>query len=215
MAGVSGVKRTRSSINPDVDFPEVDPKDWQKSGYLPTFCEVIGAIRKTVSKKVSANEAVKNVTDKLINEWTSRNVYTKTAKIVISSLLAEYQEFLAVRKLINKGNPTDKTLQRYAELNGRKDDLYDIFVGLPEKGVNAMRAKERLKTLEAELGVRMSQAEFDYLDSQRSKKPRHEKLVCFPTQNQIDPVWEEQQRRKLSLQKYQEKQIEKNDGEFK
>ena len=76
---------------------------------------------------------------------------------------------------------------------------------MPEKGVNAERGKERQRKLKIELGVRMSKAEYDYLESQRFSKPRSEKMMCIPSLNQIDPVWAEQQKRKESLSKYQEK----------
>ena len=192
------VKKTRSSLNPDVDFPVNDPGGWTNSGHLPTFCEVIGAVRHTSSKKVSAAEASMLVTNILMKEWTERNIYPKSYRSIYTQLHAEYSEFVAVRKLVNRGNPTNSTQERYDRLRKQKDELYDIFVGNAEKGINAQRAKERLVEMENELGVKMSKAEYEYLESQRSRIPRCDKIVCLPTKKQ--------QRRKASLLKYQEKQ---------
>ena len=181
MESAAPVKKTRSSANPDVDFPVNDPGDWTNSGHLPTFCEVIGAVRHTVSKKVSAAEATKLVTNTLMKEWTERNIYPKSYRSIYTQLQAEYSEFVAVRKLVNRGNPTNSTQERYERLRKQKDELYDIFVGNAEKGINAQRAKERLVEMENELGVKMSKAEYEYLESQRARIPRCDKLFDLDT----------------------------------
>ena len=206
MESAAPVKKTRSSANPDVDFPVNDPRDWTNSGHLPTFCEVIGAVRHTANIKVSRAESCKLVTETLMKEWTERNIYPKSYRSIYTQLQAEYSEFVAVRKLVNRGNPTNSTQERYERLRKQKDELYDIFVGNAEKGINAKRAKERLVEMENDLGVKMIMAEYDYLENQRSRIPRCDKIVCLPTKNKIDPVWAEQQRRKASLLKYEEKQ---------
>ena len=38
-------KKTRTHLNPDVDFPVQGIEDWENSGHLPTFSEVIGGVR--------------------------------------------------------------------------------------------------------------------------------------------------------------------------
>ena len=163
-------------------------------------------MRHTANTKVSRAEACKLVTETLMKEWTERNIYPKSYRSIYTQLQAEYSEFVAVRKLVNRGNPTNSTQERYERLRKQKDELYDIFVGNAEKGINAQRAKERLVEMENELGVNMSKAEYEYLESQRARIPRCDKIVCLPTKKKIDPVWAEQQRRKASLLKYQEKQ---------
>ena len=46
-------KKTRSALNPDIDFPEEDVNNWSYLGHLPTFGEVIGAVRGLISKRCS------------------------------------------------------------------------------------------------------------------------------------------------------------------
>ena len=66
-------RNTRSVENPDVDYPLFDFGEWTGSGHLPTSSEVIGAIRFTVSNKVSSKDASEMVAKILVDHWTNRN----------------------------------------------------------------------------------------------------------------------------------------------
>ena len=78
----SADKKTRSSINPDVDFPPFDDSEWLKSGHLPSLAEVIGAVRFSTNKKVSASAACTKVAVRIVSESTARNVYSKSPNTV-------------------------------------------------------------------------------------------------------------------------------------
>ena len=63
-----------------------------------------------------------------------------------------YKEFLLVKKQLLKGTPTKNTVK----LKSQKDIVFDIFT----------EDKERLHSLENQFGVKMSEAEYQYLESQ-------------------------------------------------
>ena len=46
-------KRTRSTPDPDIDFPSKDVASWNSSGHLPSFLEVIGAVKYLVDQNSS------------------------------------------------------------------------------------------------------------------------------------------------------------------
>ena len=145
---------TRSSDNPDVDYPPFDPGEWRGSGHLPIWAEAIGAVRFLVNKKVSAKEATMNIAKILVDHWTQRNVYTKTPQNVQKKLESQYKEFLLIRKIFLKGKPSKSGLERYTSFKEEKDNVYDI----------STEDKERIKVLEDEIGIKMSKAEQDYSD---------------------------------------------------
>ena len=204
MASGPKPKKTRTMASPDVDFPPLSSESWPDSGHLPTLAEIIGAIRSKVTRHFSAEKATGLISEILIAHWIDRNILPKWASVVQTLLLSEYNEFMAVRKLINKGNPTEATILRYNELKDVKDKVLDISTGHSKTNIKV--AKQRVEHLQSELGVRMSSDEFKYLESQLSDIPRNQKMVCFPKKNQIDPVWADQQERKEKLSTYQEKQ---------
>ena len=144
-------KKTCSSLNPDVDFSVKNISDWENSGHLPSFGEIIGVIRGLTSKQTSASSAIWSVSHTLEQHWIDRNVYPKTYQSIERKLK---------RKLINKGNITEKTREMYEELRNIKDMLYDIYCGN-----DPLTGKERQRQMEVEFGVRMSSSEFAYLES--------------------------------------------------
>ena len=189
---------TRSSDNPDVDYPPFDPGEWRGSGHLPIWAEAIGAVRFLVNKKVSAKEATMNIAKILVDHWTQRNVYTKTPQNVQKKLESQYKEFLLIRKIFLKGKPSKSGLERYTSFKEEKDNVYDI----------STEDKERIKVLEDEIGIKMSKAEQDYLKSQTDsaiKRNYVKKIICFAKPSDLDPVWLEQEKRKQKLKKYEDK----------
>ena len=64
----------RTSPLPDVDFPQVLSNDWESSGHLLTLGELIGGIRGKISRKVSAQEASRQVSKIAVRHWISRNI---------------------------------------------------------------------------------------------------------------------------------------------
>ena len=201
-------KLTRSSENPDVDFPPFDPGDWAGSGHLPITSEIIGAIKHTVSNKVSWKAASEIVANILVVHWTKRNVYTKTPNNVTKLLETKYQEFFLIRKIFLKGKPSQASLERYQKFKIDKDTVFDI----------STEDRERIKKLEEKFGIKMSPAEHEYLNSQMdSNIARHDKrkILCLAKMNDVDPVWLEQEARKAKLSLYQEKQKEGAEEQFK
>ena len=57
----------------------------------------------------------------------SRNIYRTSSISIQKKLIVEYNEFIAVRKLVNRGNMTETTKDRYSKIFERKDKLYDIY----------------------------------------------------------------------------------------
>ena len=155
---------TRASLCPDVDFPAGQTDDWQGSGHLLTLGELIGGVRGKSSKKVSADEACRQVSMIAEQHWINRNVYPVSWQTVHSRLLKDYMEFVAVRKLIMKGSYTEATKERYMALKDRKDSVYDIYsLHTVQPG-----AKKRKVEMELKLDVRMGPKEHEYLESQLS-----------------------------------------------
>ena len=134
-------RSTRSAEDPDVDFPPFDPGSWAGSGHLPITSEVIGAIRSTVSKKVSSNAASEKIGKLLIDHWTRRNVYTKTLSNVIKLLESMYKEFILIRKIFLKGKPSPGSLSRYMKFKEERDRVLDI----------STEDKERIAKIEEKL----------------------------------------------------------------
>ena len=66
--------RTRTSPQPDVDFPPILTDGWESSGHLLTLGELIGGIRGKISRKVSAQEALRQVSKIAVSHLKSRNV---------------------------------------------------------------------------------------------------------------------------------------------
>lgn len=121
-------KKTRSGINPDIDFKAQGITDWESSGHLPTFSEVIGGIRSLVNTKTNSDSATWTVSHALEKDWIARNIYPESSTAIHKKLKKEFDEFMLVRKLVNKGNVTTNTMERYEKLRCRKDQIYDIFV---------------------------------------------------------------------------------------
>ena len=193
------VRNTRTSEDPDVDYPVFDPGQWAHSGHLPTTSEVIGAIRYTVSNKVSGKDAAKYVAAILIDHWTNRNVYTKTTTNVQNQVVKMYIEFKLMRKIFKKGKPSQASLERYVKFKGEKNNVLDI----------STQDKDRIHTLEDYYGVKMSSAEHHYFRSQKDStiaRNDSRKILCFAKKTDVDPVWMSQEVRKAKLEKYQEKQ---------
>ena len=94
---------------------------------------------------------------------------------------------MLVRKLVNKGNVTENTRERYQKLSSRKDKVYDIFIVTESDKAN--QGKKRKVELEKSSGVPLSSNEYVYLESQKSDILRSYKLVCFPKKLDIDPAW--------------------------
>ena len=90
-------KKTRSTLNPDVDFPSLNSDEWRNSGHLPTFGEVIGGIRNLTSKHTSAATACKLISQEVTQHWLQRNVYTKSENTIQNTLFAEITEFNLVK----------------------------------------------------------------------------------------------------------------------
>ena len=196
---MASFRPTRSSENPDVDYPPFDPGEWSGSGHLPIWSEVIGAVRFMVNKRVSSKVASQNVAHILDEHWTKRNVYTKTTQNVEKKLESMYKEFFLIRKIFLKGKPSQASLDRYLKFKEEKDRVYDI----------STEDRERIKLLEKEIGIRMSKAEHDYLKSQTDSKVSradHTKILCFAKANELDPAWVEQEKNREKLNSYQEKQ---------
>ena len=107
------VPSTRHSLSPDVDFPPVNIKDWQGSGHLLSWGELIGGVRSLVSKKVSAEKACEQVSELAVQHWIDRNVYPLSSNTVKVRLVKDYSEFVLVRKQIMKGSYTQATSDRY------------------------------------------------------------------------------------------------------
>ena len=172
---MASFRPTRSSENPDVDYPPFDPGVWGGSGHLTISSEVIGALRFMVNKKVSSKAGSQNAAKILVEHWTKRNVYTKTTQNVEKKLESLYKKFLLIRKIFLKGKPSQGSLDRYIKFTEEKDSVFDIST---EDG-------ERIKLLEGEIGIRMSKAEQEYLKSQTDSKVSradHNKILCLSRQ---------------------------------
>ena len=193
--------KTRSSLDPDVEFPKKDVSDWKYSGHLPSYGDVIGGIRHMVDRNTSKEESVKFVSETLIKHWSDRNVYPQHVIKVSKTLGDDYKEFVSVRKLIIRSDrpPTQQSISRYEVLRDRRDLLYDIFGDLEnESKHNKKQMKERIHQLESASGVTMSANEYAFLESQRNAEiPRHLKLQCIPSQENINPVWANKQQDRL------------------
>ena len=182
---MSSSKRvTRSCECPDVDFPPFDPINWKGSGHLPNLKEVIGAIRFSVSTRVSSSTAADIVAKILVNHWIQRNVYTKAHKNVLKKLEYLYKEFVLLKKIFLKGNPTEASIQRYLTFKESTDKALDI----------STEDRERIRILEDEYNVRMTKAETEYLSSQLDPSvPRSGsgKIVCYAKMTDLDTSWVE------------------------
>ena len=108
---------TRGSFAPDVDFPVVNIEEWQFSGHLITLAELISGIKSLVNKKVSADSDALQVAKVVVQHWLYRNVYPISCNAVHRLLLREYEEFLRLRKLIQRTDRalTDDTIRRYQD----------------------------------------------------------------------------------------------------
>ena len=193
-------RHTRSTEDPDVDYPVFDPGEWAGSGHLPTSAEVIGAIRHSVSKKVPTKRASDSIAEVLMEHWKTRNIYTRT-KMHVEKLLGNmYTEFWLLRKIFLKpGKPSQGSLDRYMKYKEGRDKVVDI----------STQDKERIKQLEEQVGVRMSSAEHEYLKSQMDSdmaRTDRMKILCFAKSNDLDPAWVKQQEIKSKLEVYQQKQ---------
>ena len=155
---------TRHSLSPDVDFPSVEIKEWQASGHLLSWGEIIGGVRSLVTRKVSAEKACEKVSGLAVQHWIDRNVYPLGSMTVKVKLEKDYSEFVQVRKLIMKGSYTQTTDERYKVLKDRKDLVYDIFSLHSQHPF----AKKRKKELEDKLDIRMGPDEYAYVESQLS-----------------------------------------------
>ena len=103
-------------------------------------------------------------------------MYPKRPK---SKLLREYKEFLIVRKLLQKTDQavTQTTIDRYDVFIEKRDKMYDIFGDNIDDGLNSQRCKGCVKRCEQNFGVKMSDKEYEYLESQRNDGiPRNKKL---------------------------------------
>ena len=118
--------RTRTSPRPDVNFPQVLTDDWESSGHLLTLGELIGGIRGKILRKVSAQEASRQVSKIAVRHWISRNISPVSWQMVHQRLTKDYTEFMNVRKLIMKGSFTKSTNERYNTLKLMKDKVYNI-----------------------------------------------------------------------------------------
>ena len=206
---MASAKRTRNSGNIDVDFPNVDYQAWVNFGHLPTFGEVIGAVKGVTNKRCSAENGCKIIASALVNHWTERNVYPRAELNVQKKIFNEFKDFLSTRKKLIRQDrpPTADTLLQYSALKEKKDRLFDIFIHDNNLDtLNKKRVSDRLKTLQEMYDVTMSSAEIDYLESQRSEIPRSSKIQCFPKKNDVDPAWQNQQERKKKRLEYEEKQ---------
>ena len=162
---------TRSKCNPDVDFPPLDPTSWKNVGYLPSFQQVIDAIRSLVSRQFSKNDACNEVATILINHWTVRNVYTITRKNVVDRLKKDIKEFDKLKKIVLR-RPSKEHLN-YTQFKSRSNHLYDIHTKSTDRKIKEGEQHNVTKTA----------AEENYLDSQRdwtlpNNDPR--KILCFP-----------------------------------
>ena len=138
---------TRRKSNPDVDFPPIDMSKWKGSGHLPRFNEVIGAVRYSVSKQTSINQACQKVAMELITHWTERNVYTKTRKNVCKSIATDFATFQKLKKKVSKSK--SGVNEEYTKFKEKGDILYEIYTD----------DKERRKSLEDEHKVTMTKEE--------------------------------------------------------
>ena len=112
-----------------------------------------------------------------------------------------------------KGSYTQATSDRYKVFKDSKNLVYDIYSLHSQHPF----AKKRKKELEEQLDIRMGPDEYSYVESQLCsdidrKDPR--KILCFPKKVDIDPVWEEQQRKKQSLEIYYDKLKHSSEEQF-
>ena len=213
-------KRTRSTPDPDIDFPPKDVASWNSSGHLPNFLEVIGAVKYLVDQNsrsgrcaISSKKCALIISEKLVKHWSDRNIYPKHVTNVAKSVSKDYEEYLRLRKLMRKTDRpiSNTTLEQYGEILQKRQKTYDIYGNdsLTTHKFNKEQMKKHRENWEKETGVTMSSREFEYLESQRDDKiPRQDKIKCFPKEMNVDPAWQKQQDRLKKRAEYEQKQRE-------
>jgi hypothetical protein len=140
----------------------------------------------------SQQEAVKLLTHALIEHWHFCNVYTIGERHIIKkmcSLYSEFQKNLQARR----DRQNEKWKERMTVYNNRvKTTLFDISTA----------DVHRLKRLENEYGVKMSEIEYDFLKDQQG--PRVGYCTTF-----IDRKWEKTPQRQKKEQESYEKRKRK------
>ena len=181
-------------------------------GHLPNGGEILGAVNFLTPERGAQADIQPTylVSTVVVQHWVHRNEYPMRPKNVNTRVEKIYQEFCLVSKLIKKGNPSEKTLQRYDNLITFRDETSNISIKNDKQGL------ARKEELERQF-VKMSKAEIDYLENQKDTsiaRTSERKLLCFPKKNDIDPVWEKQETRREKYAEYAEKKKEEQSQQF-
>ena len=148
-----------------------------------------------------------------VEHWTERNVYTVCWTGVNKKLLKVYDNFMSLRKEINKGKPSQLTIERYNKLKHLKDQVYNIS----SSSSNHPSAKKRKTELENNHHVKMGHKEYEYLDNQLSntiKRNDPKKIQCYPHKRDVDPEWSNQQDRRTTQQLFYTEQKKTAEKQF-
>ena len=178
MSSEKGSRCTRSAgpvLDPDLVFP---PREkYQPSSQLPTNGSVISMVRfllhPTGHVKASETAAFREVAKQVYAKYFHDNICCQSISTIQRRVKQLWGIFWEGRKrLQEKGGKTFAAVISYKDLVSRKDELFDVSATDPQ----------RKKDCEEAWGVKMTAAEEQYLEDQRSSR----KMECSKA---VDPIW--------------------------
>ena len=171
--------KSAAKINPSVDFPVYDFNIWKQSGHLITFGEIIGGMQFMIDKKISGEVASGMISRTLVTHWNERNVNTQSEEIVQKRLYKDYQEFVSVMQLVNKGNISEATRRRYEALIERRNNIYDIYIGNDSSSLKrkVMPEEKPIVPVKRSGSIPITNVDFPAIDSKTWKNSGH--LITF------------------------------------
>ena len=165
---------TRSSgdvgVHPDVLFPAIP--DLQPTTQLPTVKTVIGILRHLTIKRVSHNDAVREVSKIVYSKWFHDTVYCVPFNTVLYKVEKLWEIFREGKKRLASGQG-GKAVEKYKEkVVNLADNLFDI-------GAVTVVQINKCKD---EWGVMMTEQDYSYYQDQKTSRAMH----C---DHGVDPVW--------------------------
>ena len=162
-----------------VNFPTCEK--FQPPTKLPTLKSVLGRMRFLCragmgARNMKVKEAANEVGKEVYSKFYHNTICCMTLYAIIYRIEKEYKIMMEENKRVGqKGKEGSTALKKLAEQVEKKDRLFDVYLD-PEKD------REKRQKCEDEWGVKMSEAEFRYLEDQKTER----KMEC---NSGVDPVW--------------------------
>ena len=171
-------RRLSGELVLDVDKSLPMCEKFQPPTKLPTLKSVLGRMRALsggAKRNMSLKEAAKEVAKEVYCKYYHDTVCCFSVKWIQVLIEKEYQVMSKGKHRLAQGRDNSDDVRKLKEQVARIDTLFPAYLD-PEKD------DEKRKKCEEDWGVKMSEAEYRYLEDQRSER----KMEC---DKGVDPVW--------------------------